>query len=122
MRAGIATLDGLLKGSVYETLKSKAERFFALLEKSIEGFPVSLSRNGFMFTLFFRKDAPRCYSEVKECDFELFGAWFRFMLDHGFYVSPSQFETDFLSAAHDDEKLAEMAEATGEFLRGFYGA
>lgn len=44
------------------------------------------------------------------------------MLDHGFYVSPSQFETDFLSIAHDDDKLAEMAETTGEFLRGYYGA
>lgn len=92
------------------------------LEKSIEGFPVSLSRNGFMFTLFFRKGAPRCYSEVKECDFEAFGAWFRFMLDHGFYVSPSQFETDFLSIAHDDGKLAEMAETSGEFLRSYYAA
>jgi glutamate-1-semialdehyde 2,1-aminomutase len=122
MRAGIATLDELLSGRVYKALEEKAEKFFASLEKSIEGFPVSLSRNGFMFTLFFRKGAPRCYSEVKECDFEAFGAWFRFMLDHGFYVSPSQFETDFLSIAHDDGKLAEMAETTGEFLRSYYAA
>ena len=58
-----------------------------------------------MFTIFFRAECPRSFEEVKQCDLDCFGRFFREALDRGIYLPPSQFEAAFLSAMMTDEQL-----------------
>lgn len=51
-----------------------------------------------MFTVFFRPTAPWNFEEVRECDFEAFGRFFRGALSGGVYLPPSQYEAVFLSS------------------------
>jgi len=70
-----------------------------------------------VFTLFFTGKRPlKNLSDVKTCDVKAFAEYFKFMLEKGFYLSPSQFELNFVSAAHSEKELAAMADATLEFL------
>ena len=70
-----------------------------------------------IFTVFFTKHSPlRNLDEVKSCDTEMFAAFFRHMLKRGFYLSPSQFELNFISAAHTRAEIDSAAEAAIEFL------
>ena len=99
--AGLATLE-LLTDELYTELEGKAERIEAGLLQLVDDYPISFARVGSMFTLFFRSDAPNNFDEVKECNFSLFGAFHRKMLDLGVYFPPSQYEAVFLSNALSD--------------------
>jgi len=50
-------------------------------------------------------------AEAKECDVEAYGRFFHAMLEQGFYLPPSQFETAFLSTAHTEEDVDRLSEA-----------
>ena len=76
----------------------------------------SFVRIGSFFKHFFRDSAPRNYSEVKECDTNAFGRFWKAMLDTGVFLPPSQFETNFLSAAHTTQDIKQIAEAYGSCL------
>ena len=71
----------------------------------------SFVRLGSMFKYFFRSTPPQNYREVKECDTAAFGGFWKKMLDAGIFLPPSQFETNFLSAAHTENDLSTLAQA-----------
>ena len=58
-----------------------------------------------MLKYFFRDNAPRNYTEVKECDIGAFTGFWQKMLSRGIFLPPSQFETNFLSVAHTGKDL-----------------
>jgi glutamate-1-semialdehyde 2,1-aminomutase len=66
---------------------------------------------GSMFKYFFRNAAPRNYREVKECDTVAFQRFWIRMLEHGIFLPPSQFETNFLSVVHTDEDIQAIGAA-----------
>jgi glutamate-1-semialdehyde 2,1-aminomutase len=68
-----------------------------------------------MFTPFFTTGEVRNFDDVKGCDTERFGRFFRHMLSHGVYFSPSQFETCFVSMAHTEEQLNRVVEVASQF-------
>ena len=49
-------------------------------------------------------------------DTKQYAAFFRYMLDHGINLAPSQFEAMFVSAAHTDEEI----EKTCKEMREYY--
>lgn len=73
-------------------------------------------RMGSLFKHFFRSQPPRDYREVKECDTEAFSRFWKAMLEAGVFLPPSQFETNFLSAAHTDQDIEQIADAYGSCL------
>ncbi len=73
-------------------------------------------RVGSLFKHFFRSEPPRNYREVKECDTEAFSRFWKAMLEAGVFLPPSQFETNFLSAAHTKADIEQIAEAYGSCL------
>ena len=79
----------------------------------IEG---SFVRLGSMFNWFFRSEPPQNYREVKECDTEAFGQFRERMMDAAIFIPPSQFETNFLSAAHSDQDLSTISRAYRQCL------
>jgi glutamate-1-semialdehyde 2,1-aminomutase len=73
-------------------------------------------RIGSLFKHFFRSEPPRDYREVKECDTEAFSRFWKAMLETGIFLPPSQFETNFLSAAHTTQDIEQIADAYGSCL------
>jgi glutamate-1-semialdehyde 2,1-aminomutase len=109
LTAGIATLRYLHDhASLYADLEQKARA----LEESMGGKAGgSFVRLGSMFKYFFRSSPPQNYREVKECDTAAFGIFWKKMLEAGIFLPPSQFETNFLSAAHTENDLSTLAQA-----------
>lgn len=121
LAAGIATLETLRKTNPYPKMAQLAESF----AMRINTFTLEHKINahcavyGGVFTLFFSAIKPLGNLEdVKTCNTELFSEYFKFMLQRGFYISPSQFELDFVSAAHTEDDVNAAAEASIEFLEG----
>jgi glutamate-1-semialdehyde 2,1-aminomutase len=68
-----------------------------------------------MFTLFFGVPAVRSFEDAEKSDGLRFARFFRYMLAHGFYISPSRFEANFLSAAHTQRELERFVKLVGAF-------
>ena len=63
-----------------------------------------------MFCLFFT-DGPGCsiWPSAKRSDPDKFARFFNACLDRGVYFAPSQFETGFLSTAHQPDDIEKTA-------------
>jgi glutamate-1-semialdehyde 2,1-aminomutase len=51
------------------------------------------------------------------CDTKLFGKYFHQMLKQGIYLPPSQFEANFISAAHSEEDIKKTIAANKKALQ-----
>ncbi len=119
MAAGIASLTEISKPGFYENLEKKADRLGrGLLEAARKsGVSAVLNRAGSMLCLFFTGSPVRSFEDAKKSDLDKFSGYYRRMFEKGIYLPPSQFETVFISAAHDDsdiEKTISSAEAVFE--------
>ena len=107
MTAGIETLRLLNHSDVYSELEQRASR----LEKGVAtvasqyDVPVQILRIGSIMTAFFTPEAVFDYESAKLADTEMFGKFFRRLLEEGVYWPPSQFEAVFVSLAHSDEDI-----------------
>ncbi len=72
--------------------------------------PLVFHRVGSMFCLFFTGEPVTDLASAKRSDQAAFARFFRHCLEAGVYFAPSQFETGFLSTAHDSAALARTAE------------
>jgi glutamate-1-semialdehyde 2,1-aminomutase len=109
LTAGIAMIQYLHDhGGLYQDLEEKTRAMEESLSSTANG---SFVRLGSMFKYFFRKNPPRNYREVKECNTVAFGVFWKRMLDAKIFLPPSQFETNFLSTAHTDDDLATIVQA-----------
>jgi glutamate-1-semialdehyde 2,1-aminomutase len=120
MTAGYATLSLLMEDrSQYAELEQKSRRLAAGLQRAVEaaGAPIALNRVGSMSTLFFTRDNVCDYQSALTADTELFGRYFRAMLEQGIYLAPSQFEAGFVSLAHSDEDIDRTIAAAETALR-----
>ena len=93
--------------SILGALNRKAGDFFLRLQKMAveEEIPLQLNSLGSMFTIFFTADQVTDYKSAKTSDTRLFGRFFRECLKRGVYLSPSQFEGNFISTAHSERDL-----------------
>ena len=116
MAAGIATLEALAKPGVYEQLDEAAGALAAGLEQAAAGagVDVRVSRVGSMVCCFFTRMAIENYEQAVGCDTESFAVFFGHLLNHGVLLPPSQFETWFVSTAHDRDCIDQTVEAAGE--------
>jgi len=119
MAAGIAMLDTLALPGTYERLERVSQHLENGLTTAIRraGAPACVVRRGSMLTLFFRPEPPRNYPEALECDTHRFAAFHRAMLDHGVMIPPSQYETWFVSLAHNEPEVDTTVAAAGNALR-----
>nr|MCR4560995.1 aminotransferase class III-fold pyridoxal phosphate-dependent enzyme [Bacteroidales bacterium] len=116
MAAGLATLNILSNKEVYEDLEKRSDNFIERLSKIIAGKGIQLNRCGTMFTLFFNENPVRNFQDTKRSDQEKFAKYFRNMLSRGIYVSPSQFEGNFISVCHTDDVLEKVLKAIEESI------
>jgi glutamate-1-semialdehyde 2,1-aminomutase len=115
--AGIATLEIIQAQGFYESLHQKSLDFFGELNLAIRDKGLRLQTIGSMFTLFFSESELNNFSDVKKCDTERFAAFFRKLLENGVYLSPSQFESNFISLAHTTDDLGRTLEVIRKVLK-----
>lgn len=111
MATGIETLTQLSRPGFYDELEAKSDAFIAKLEQIIAGKGIQLNRCGSMFTLFFNDSPVRNFKDTQRSDQQRFARYFRNMLSRGIYVSPSQFEGNFISETHTPEMLDYVLES-----------
>jgi glutamate-1-semialdehyde 2,1-aminomutase len=71
--------------------------------------------------VFFASEAPRDYASAKLADTARYGRFFHSMLESGVYLPPAQFESMFVSLAHqqvDLERTIAAASAAFAFASG----
>ena len=121
MTAGLAQLRELHDHPEhYERLEQAGERLFGGIAELLQsaGAPCTINHVGSIGSVFFSPDPVYDYASAKACDTEQFAHYFRFMLERGIYLAPSQFEAMFISTAHDDAALEETLDAAKAFLAG----
>jgi glutamate-1-semialdehyde 2,1-aminomutase len=110
--AGLATLRGATD-EVYAHIDATAAQLGALVSSALgeAGVVHRLQHAGSMFSVFFTDEPVVDYDGARRQEAFRFKAFFHSMLADGVYLPPSAFETWFLSAAHDDDALARVADA-----------
>ncbi|MDQ3332955.1 MAG: glutamate-1-semialdehyde 2,1-aminomutase, partial [Planctomycetota bacterium] len=116
MACGIATLRTLKLENPYPRLAERTARLCASLVSAAGkvGLPHSCANVGSMFTLFFNPERVTDYSSAKRCDTARFAKYFWGMLERGVYLPCSQFEANFVSAAHSEQNLERTTAAAVE--------
>jgi glutamate-1-semialdehyde 2,1-aminomutase len=118
MCAGLATLQQLQTGRLYERLEALGAR----LERALLRVPeLAVQRVGSIFWLCRsgsgRPPTPMRTPQSLPADAgKAFAALFHPLLERGIYLAPSAFEVGFLSAAHTEEHLDQLAAAIREQL------
>ncbi|MBQ3300558.1 MAG: glutamate-1-semialdehyde 2,1-aminomutase [Eggerthellaceae bacterium] len=102
----------------YDRLETAGTRLFEGIKRLLveHEAPCTVNHIGSLGSIFFTPEAVVDYESAKKSDTQEFARYFRFMLERGFYLAPSQFEAMFLSVAHTDEHIDEVLEAVGAFL------
>lgn len=114
MAAGLKTLELISEPGFYEKLSQTTKKLTTGIKQRAEQAGISLSANtvGAMFGLFFSDhENISLYSQVIQCDQELFKRFFHGMLEQGIYLAPSAFEAGFVSAAHTNEDIEKTLDA-----------
>lgn len=119
MAAGLAQLK-LLRDTpdFYERLNRKAEWFFGEVKKLLRETetPWQVNHTGSLGCIFFTEQPVANYAQAKTSDTEKFAEYFSYMLNHGIYIAPSQFEALFLSDAVTEEELGGVL----DIMRGYF--
>lgn len=118
MAAGMAQLTILKEHpDIYKKLNETGDWFFAEVKTILReaGLPWQVNHVGSLGSIFFTPEQVKDYASAKTSDVKKYGEYFRYMLSHGIYLAPAQFEAMFLSAAHTREDL----ENTLDVLRAF---
>lgn len=118
LAAGLATLDVLEKEDTLNKLNRTGEKMRSALKEIVEDLRLNYSVVGIasMFKIFFGPE-PHNYAQALECDRAGYLQFFHRMLNSGIFLTPSQYETDFLSAAHGRDVIESTLEAFRSCLK-----
>lgn len=110
--AGLATL-GQCGEDVYERLDLAAATVARLADEALtkEGVPHQVQLAGNILSVFFADEPVTDFAGAGSQDTKQYAAFFHALLEHGVHVAPSAFESWFVSAAHDEAALDQVAQA-----------
>ena len=118
--AGIETLE-LLTEESYNILEENSQYLSNGVQKIIDEneYPLWQERVGSMFSLYFHKGPIQNTKDVANCDFDAFNIFFHGLLKKGVFIAPSQYETGFISLAHNKRILDETIDIISHTLKEF---
>ena len=120
MAAGLAQLR-ILKAhpEIYDRLHKKGDMLFDGVREIFKENHVPYQVNSVtsIGSIFFSKVPVTDYATSKACDTKSFAKYFRFMLEHGIHLAPSQFESVFVSDAHTEKEIGEFLDLIKEYFR-----
>ena len=120
MSAGLAVLNVLSRGGIYEQIEKQNGYLCAGLHEAAgsAGVPVRLDGLASLGCGFFTKEPVCDLESAAKSDTEAYGVFSREMLKRGVYLAPSRSNSlFFVSAAHRKEDLDHTIQAAFEALR-----
>ena len=111
--AALAVLRKLARENPYPRMAALAERAARGIDEAAEalGVPLRVRRHETIFTPFASATLPTNLPEAQRADPKRYAAFFHGMLARGVYLEPSQFEVNFISAAHTEADVDCLIEA-----------
>ena len=82
------------------------------------GAPWQVNHIGSLGSLFFTAEPVRDAVSAKTSDTAEYARYCNYMLDHGVYLAPAQFEAMFVSMAHTGQQLDRTVDLAVEYLCG----
>jgi glutamate-1-semialdehyde 2,1-aminomutase len=119
MTAGFATLTELNNDpSIYSELEAKSKRLKSEMYVVFEANKVihTINQAGSMISVHFCENEVIDFETASHGNNDTFKKFFHHMLDNGIYLSPSAFETWFLSAALSEKDLQTTVSACKKFI------
>lgn len=117
--AGLATLDELEKTRPYDHMAELAGALSVAISAiaAEHGLPITCQSFNGVFTPFCIDRPVRNLADAQACDVKLYAKIFHGLLERGIYIAPSQFECNFVSAAHVDADVDEFLSAFNDVCR-----
>ncbi|HEX6560395.1 MAG TPA: glutamate-1-semialdehyde 2,1-aminomutase [Nitrososphaera sp.] len=120
--AAIAVLSTLLeaKDSIYPQVARTCGSIVEGVEEELEdigGVDCTINSIGSMYQVFFTAEKVRDEASVKKADSVKFRRLFDELLKRNVFIPPSQFETCFVSYAHDEDDVDRTVDAYGEAFK-----
>lgn len=115
--AGLTTLRILKKDpEIYTRLENKTKILADAAIEAGEG-RITVNQIGSLMSIFFQSDGVNDYEQAAGSDTEAYADYFGYMLDHGIYLAPSQYEAMFVSDAHTEEDIMRTCEVMQSYLQ-----
>ncbi len=118
MQAGLKTLELLQQPGVYEEIERKAKRLADPIEAALRDKNGCIQRVGSMLNLFFGVKSVRKREDLAQLDEAMFAKLFNYLFDRGIYISPSAYESWFISHVHLDSHIDYAVDSILSFIRG----
>ncbi|MGE7114712.1 glutamate-1-semialdehyde 2,1-aminomutase [Lysinibacillus sp. NPDC047702] len=113
MQAGIACLEVLQTPGIYDEM----DKLGGILEDGIlaaakkHGVTITLNRLKGALTIYFTDVKVENYDQAESADGEIFGRFFKLMLNQGINLAPSKYEAWFLTTEHTEADILETIKA-----------
>ena len=119
--AGLKTLEILERDNPYQGMAAKCARIAEGVNAIAQecGVPLRVAHFGGVFTLFCAAEPVEDLAGAMRCDTALYAKVFHGLYDRGIYIAPSQFECNFVSAAHTDADIDAFISAISEVFKTF---
>ena len=121
MAAGLAQIGYLNEHrELYTQLNETGDWFYGEIENTVRaaGLPYQVNHIGSLGSLFFTGEPVTDYESAKTSDTKAYADYCNFMLNHGIYIAPAQFEAMFLSMMHTREELTQVLSVMREYFLG----
>ncbi|MDD3174658.1 MAG: aminotransferase class III-fold pyridoxal phosphate-dependent enzyme, partial [Herbinix sp.] len=116
--AGITTLNILKKNpQIYKDLEQKAETIKNAFEEGISSGRVWVNQIGSLLSPFFTDKKVTNYESAVTANVNEYSDYFKFLLENGIYIAPSQFEAMFISNAHSVQDIKTTCELIKTYIR-----
>ncbi len=118
MASGLATLKILRDTNPYPQLNTVTSRLCDGLRSACQsaGVPHWVAQVGSMFTLFFTSTQVTNFPTAVTSDTQRFAKYFWGMINRGVYLPCSQYEANFVSAAHSDADIEHVIQSARDVL------
>jgi glutamate-1-semialdehyde 2,1-aminomutase len=113
MAAGIATLQKLKEEHGIQRAIEKTTTLVEGLRDILrhKKKPYAVQNCGTMFSVFFTQGPVKNLKDTKNVDTMAFSGYYHHMLDHGIYMAPSAFESNFVSTCHQEREITKTLAA-----------
>ncbi len=107
MQAGIACLEVLKQDGVYEYLDQLGARLEEGILNAAKKYDIGITINRLKgaLTVYFTNEKIENYEQAQNTDGEMFGEFFKLMLNEGICLAPSKYEAWFVTMAHTDKDI-----------------
>ncbi|MCC5891278.1 glutamate-1-semialdehyde 2,1-aminomutase [Exiguobacterium sp.] len=113
MATGIACLEVLEQPGVYEKLDQLGARLETGIREAAKKHDVTITLNRLKgaLTVYFTDEVVTDYEGAEKSDGEVFGRFFKLMLENGVNLAPSKYEAWFLTTEHTEQDIEETIAA-----------